>query len=107
MAFDDAGHVYVVDRNNHRVQKFSPRGEPLMTFESRTAAIGKLYFPRGIHVSQQFIYVTDDTLSVSVFTKNGEFVTSFVSMDWPRGITADEDGFLYVCTWKKNQIFVY
>ena len=27
VAFDDAGHVYVVEYSNHRVQKFSPRGE--------------------------------------------------------------------------------
>ena len=31
VAFDDAGHVYVVEYYNHRVQKFSPRGEQLMT----------------------------------------------------------------------------
>ena len=110
VAFDDAGHVYVVDQDNHRVQKFSPRGEPLMTFGSRTAAIGKLYYPKGIHISRQFVYVTEQTLSVSVFTTNGEFVASFGSKEelgGPRGITADEDGFLYVCDWSKNHIVVY
>ena len=110
VAFDDAGHVYVVDCGNHRVQKFSPRGEPLMTFGSRTAATGKLCHPRGIHISRQFVYVTDGTPSVSVFTTNGEFVTSFGSreeLDGPQGITADEDGFLYVCVWHKNHIVVY
>ena len=57
-----------------------------------------------IHISQQFVYVTDETPSVSVFTTNGEFVISF----WiSRGITADEDGFLYVCEWDKSQVVVY
>ena len=110
IASDDAGHVYVVDCYNHRVQKFSPRGEPLMTFESRTAATGKLADPRGIHISRQFVFVTDVTPSVSVFTTNGEFVTSFGSREelgWPHGITADEDGFLYVCDWNKSHIVVY
>ena len=110
VAFDDAGHVYVVDCHNYRVQKFSPRGEPLMAFESRTAATGKLYLPFGIHISQQFVYVTGMTPSVSVFTANGEFVTSFGSREelaGPQGITADEDGFLYVCEWNKNHIVVY
>ena len=107
VAFDDAGHVYVVEHVNHRVQKFSPRGESLMTFGSCT---GKLVSPNGIHISQQFVYVTDWTPSVSVFTTNGEFVTSFGSkeeLDHPQCITADEDGFLYVCEWKKNHIVVY
>ena len=110
VAFDDAGHVYVVDCHNHRVQKFSPRGEPLMTFGSRTAATGKLYYPIGIYISRQFVYVTDGTPSVSVFTTNGEFVTSFGSKEKlisPHGITADEDGFLYVCDWNKSHIVVY
>ena len=110
VAFDDAGHVYVLEYINHRVQKFSPRGEPLMTFGSRTAATGKLYHPFGIHIRRQFVYVTDKTPSVSVFTTNGEFVTSFGSkeeLDRPRGITADEDGFLYVCDGNKNRIVVY
>ena len=110
VAFDDASHVYVVDYYNHRVQKFSPRGEPLMTFGSRTAATGELYCPRGIHIRRQFVYVTDGTPSVSVFTTNGEFVTSFRSkeeLDWPGGITADEDGLLYVCEREKSHIVVY
>ena len=100
VAFADAGHVYVVDCGNHRVQKFSPRGEPLMTFGSRTATTGKLYYRNGILIRQQFVYVTEQTPSVSVFTTNGEFVTSFGSMEELanlKGITADEDGFLYVC----------
>ena len=110
VAFDDAGHVYVVDCTNCRVQKFSPRGEPLMTFGSHTAATGKLYRPSGIHISQQFVYVTDGTPSVSVFTTNGEFVTSFGSKEelgGPRGVTADKDGFLCVCELDKSQVVVY
>ena len=105
VAFDDAGHVYVVDHYNYRVQKFSPRGEPLMTFGS-----GKLNYPKGIHISRQFVFVTDGTPSVSVFTTNGEFVTLFGSREelgGPRGITADEDGFLYVCVYNKAHIVVY
>ena len=60
---------------------------------------GKLYLPNGIHISRQFVYVTDVTPSVSVFTTNGEFVASFGSkeeLSSPLSITADEDGFLYV-----------
>ena len=44
-----------------------------------------------------------------MFTTNGEFVTSFGSgeeLDWPHGITADEDGFLYVCSENKNCVVV-
>ena len=110
VAFADVGHVYVVDCGNHRLQKFSPRGEPLMTFGSRAAATGNLYYPNGILIRQQFVFVTEQTPSVSVFTTNGEFVTSFGSKEELanlKGITADEDGFLYVCEYNKNQVVVY
>ena len=110
IAFDDAGHVYVADNGNCRVQKFSPKGEPLTTFRPNVAVTGKLFFPKGIHISREFVYVTTKTPSVSVFTTNGEFVTSFGSeeeLGLPVGITADEDGFLYVCDWDKSHIVVY
>ena len=110
VACDDAGHVYVLEYINHRVQKFSPRGEPLMAFGSRTAATGELDQPFGIHIRRQFVYVTDKTPSVSVFTTNGEFVTSFGSKEElasPQCITADEDGFFYVCDQDKSHIVVY
>ena len=110
VAFDNSGHVYVVDCINNWVQKFSPIKNPLKAFGSRTPETGKLNTPRGIHISQQFVYVTDETPLVSVFTTNGDFVTSFGSeeeLDHPQGITADEDGFLYVCSLDKNQIVVY
>ena len=102
VGFDDAGYVYVVD--NKGVQKVSPKGEPLRRFGS------ELRLPLGINVSQRFIYVTEDLRPVSVFTTNGKFVTSFghrKELDWSRGITADEDGFLYVCSLNKKQIVVY
>ena len=76
-----------------------------MTFKSHMAARGKLAYPKGIHISRQFVYVTDVTPSVLVFTTNGEFVTSFGSkeeLDSPHGITVDEDRFLYVCSCDNN-----
>ena len=111
VAFDDAGHVYVVEFGNHRVQKFSPRGDPLLAFGREGSQSGKLNRHNGIHVSGKFVYVTDwSNNRVSVFTTNGEFVTSFGSreeLDRAHGITADEDGFLYVCSLTNNYIVVY
>ena len=111
VAFDDAGHVYVVDFGNHRVQKFSPRGDPLLVFGRKGSQSGELDYPSGIHIRGKFVYVTEwDNNRVSVFTTNGEFVTSFGSkeeLNQPYGITADEDGFLYVCSLTNNYIVVY
>ena len=105
--FDDAGHVYVVD---HRVQKFNPRGEPLLTFGRKGRHSGELLNPQGIHISGKLVYVTDWNNRVSVFTTNGEFVTLFgceEELGRSRGITADEDGFIYVCSSSNNSVVVY
>ena len=111
VAFDDAGHVYVVEQNNHRVQKFSSRGDPLLVFGRRGSQFEELNSPQGIDVRGKFVYVTEsNNKGVSVFTTNGEFVTSFGSkekLNLLRGITADEDGFLYVCSYGNNCVVVY
>ena len=111
IAFDDAGHVYVLEHTNHRVQKFSPRGGyPLLVF-GRKGRRKQLDRPNGIHIRGKFVYVTESNNNrVLVFTTNGEFVTLFESeeeLNCPCGITADEDGFLYVCSQNKNCVVVY
>ena len=111
VAFDDAGHAYVVEQYNHRVQKFSARGDPLMTIGRQGYKEGELYHPQGIHVSGKFVYVIErDSSRVSVYTTEGNFVTLFGSkaeLHCPRGIIEDEDGFLYVCSVKNDSLVVY
>ena len=108
VAFDEMGQVYVVEHWNHRVQKFSPNNQPLMTFGKRK---GELSFPGGIHIRGKFVYVTEcGNHRVSVFTTSGALVTSFGSsreLQVPGGISADDDGYIYVCNIGKNQIVVY
>ena len=115
VAFDDAGHVYVVEHSNHRVQKFSPRGDPLLVFGregSPLSGVGREGSPlSGVDIRGKFVYVTESNNNrVSVFTTIGEFVTSFGSREElisPCGITADEDVFLYVCSEINDCVVVY
>ncbi len=67
--------------------------------------MNKLSRPRGIYVSSQYVYVTDwDNDTISVYTTEGEHVTSFEQqgsnegdINGPGGVCVDKDGFVYVC----------
>ena len=111
IAFDDVGNVYVVEYLGHQVEKFSPRGESQLIFGCCGRYPGELKYPDGIHISGKFAYITESRNNrVSVFTTNGEFVTTFGSrteLNDPGGIIADEDGFLYVCGFDSNKVAVY
>ena len=111
VAFDSDANIYVVDCFNNRIQKFNSDERPLFSFGKQGSGPGELSHPKGIHISGDFVYVTEqDNHRVSVFTVSGEFVTSFGNageLDSPQGITEDEDGFLYICSENSNRIVVY
>jgi hypothetical protein len=73
------GHVYVVDRGNHRINVFEPDGAFLSSFGATQLA--KPSDPTWVAVdnnegspSHHDIYVTTDSFEVKQFTPSGEFV---------------------------------
>ena len=114
LTFDPAGSVYVADSGNHRVQVFSQNGTYLRTFGVLGSGPGELYWPRGIHVDHDHVYVAEEGNNrISLFNTSGAFITSFGrrgsgrELNSPRGITTDQDGFLYVCDCGKSRIQVF
>ena len=113
LTFDPAGDVYVADHYNHRVQVFSQNGTFLRTFGRCGSGPGDLFEPRGICVDHDYVYVAEwGNSRVSAFYTSGEFITSFGRRDYGegeliRGITIDQDGFLYVCDWGNDHIQVF
>ena len=72
--------------------------------------------PSGVTIdSTDKVYVTErDNHHVSVFTSDGQFLTSFETkgMDhgefmWPVGLTVDTNGIVYVCDTGNNKIKVF
>ena len=68
LAFDEDGHLYVVDRDNARVQKFNIEGKflcvigshPLLhLFEGFSYGCDQFSYPLGITVHKDTVYVTD------------------------------------------------
>ena len=97
---DRDGCLYVADYANGRVYMFSQSGSFLRFFGKRGSGPGELNGPRGIHVHNEHVYITERfNPRVSVFTTSGEFASSFAvgQSECGQGITTDRDGYLYVC----------
>ena len=95
VAVDNEQMMYVTDCSNDRVQVLTMDGRFIRSIGKKGNGQGDLYGPRGVCVTG-FVYVAD--YRVSVFTKDGQFVTSFGNghITSPRGVAVDSDGFVYV-----------
>ena len=113
IAIDSQGLVYVADYDNHRIQKFSPDGKLLGQFGPR-----QLNKPVGITIDTAatgLVYVSEGgNHRISVFTSDGVFVNSFGSIgsnidqfNNPRGLTVNDNGFVYVCDSGNGRLVVY
>ena len=74
VVFDSKNNLYVVDGNNHRIQKFDMRGNYLLQFGNKGTEVGQLSNPRGITVHNGRVYVADSgNKRVAVFQTTGQF----------------------------------
>jgi DNA-binding beta-propeller fold protein YncE len=100
---DADGNVYVVDLQNHRVQKFDPQGNVLLSFGSIEQGSNQMVSPRDVAVaSWGRIYVAEgygahvfdaDGNSTNTIGSYGDGVGEFHA---PRGVAVDEHGNFYV-----------
>ena len=76
--------------------------------------MGQLNKPYGVAIdSSDRVYVSDNH-RVSVFTSEGQFVTSFGNegngpgqFKYPRGLAVDSSGVVYVCDYSNNRVELF
>ena len=70
---------------------------------------GELDFPADVAIdSNDMVYVSElSNRRVSVFTSEGQFVTSFGEFQRPSGLAVDTSGVVYVCDFAKNCITLH
>ena len=106
---DRSGYVYVTDTGNHCIRSKK-------SFGKHGHYKGDLDGPYGIAIdSNDMVYVSEcGNHRVSVFTSEGQFVTSFGrkgvgpgEFNSPRGLAVDENGILYVCDYCNGRVQVF
>ena len=120
VAVDAAGHVYVADRDNHRIQTFTAGGRLLAVWGGVAGrAPGQLSDPYGV-AADGFgnVYVADtDNNRIVKFTAAGRFLAAWGAaggtgapgagdgeFNDPRGVAVDDRGDVYVADHGNNRI---
>ena len=116
IAVDGKGNVFVADRGNHRIQKFTEDGHFLKMVGSRGSSRLQFNSPEGIAVyrSGDRVYVVDandhvqvlklDLTFVKIFGKHGSGDGQFHS---PHGIACDSTGKVYVADSGNHRIQIF
>ena len=102
--------LYILEQDNHRVQKLTTSGQFISKFGKRGSENGQLISPRGICLDQNGrIYVSELSGNrVSVFESDGSFayhITGNLSTPW--GLTFDPSGNLHVCNYDSNYVSIF
>ena len=83
------GRVYVADRENHRVQVFTPEGEFLNQWTDFKC-------PMGLHIdANQVVYVTDQIPRISMYTLDGELLARGRTFEGAHQVYTDSQGDIY------------
>lgn len=108
---DKEGFVYVVDNENHTVNKFTTEGKFVSKFGSKGSESGQLNWPSAIsYGTEGHLYVTDDNHRVSIFTTSGKFVRKIElhddSLNHPIGIAVNELGKVFISDCWNNRLVI-
>ena len=116
IAVDTNDFVYVADRRNHRIQKFTADGEFVKEWGFLGSELGRLYNPRDIAVGADGgIYVVDETNHrIQKFTADGQLLAQWGGkgaegglLDTPFDIAIGPDGRVYVVDRGNTRIVAY
>lgn len=104
-AFDDSGHVYVLDGYNSRVEQFDTNGNFIRTWGSYGSGPGQFDQPEGLAVSRSGrVYVSDSlNFRIQVFSAGGVFLKQFGTIgtnegqfSFPGVIAVDSSNSVYI-----------
>ncbi len=120
IAVDLSDHVYVTDRYNGRIQKFTSDGMFVTKWGSRGTGDGQFREPHKIAVDDQgYVYVNDaENHRIQKFTSDGQFLAKWGwkstakkkairdgAFNYPMGIAVDGEGNIYVVDSNRMQRF--
>ena len=116
ISFDSTGNLFVADElGNNRVQVFTAAGEYIYQFKKKDGGV-ELKAPVGIALdANDIVYISErSSHSISVFTRNGQYLTSFGGkgsgpgqFNSPTGIAIGNDGKIYIADYNNGHVQVF
>lgn len=111
IAIDNEGYIYISDRKNHDIKKFSPTNGALVSkIGSKGRKHGSLMEPTSLAILNQELYVGDSGNNrISIFN----LVSQKLSYLFPLPFSGDISvaighlGYIHVCTSKSGQVLIY
>ncbi|MCI0471118.1 MAG: 6-bladed beta-propeller [Candidatus Aminicenantes bacterium] len=105
-------YVYVVDRENHRLQKFDTQGKYISKWGAWGYASKQFIFPQGVAVnwdsSDIHLYVADtENERIQKFSSNGQFELMWTNggkFQMPNGVAVNNNDFVYVTDKERNRV---
>lgn len=87
LARDNEGYLYVTDTGNHRVQKLTAEGVPMMSVGSHGNRLGQFAWPKGVAVDPNgHVFVADSRFAnVQIFDQQGQLLLFFGGPGRDRG----------------------
>ena len=119
LAVDSQGNVYVIDGDNHRVQKFDKDGNFVLSWGGLGAMDGKFLFhtnPDGFYGAitvdeNDDVYVGDHHNRIQKFDSNGTFLMKFGGTGYDDGefavlgwIAVESQGNIFTTDWSQNNV---
>ncbi len=109
VGFDSHNNIYVVDRGNERIVKFSSDGDFLSEWGEKGEGQGEFDFPHSIVIdSADKVFVADrENKRIQIFTANGAFLQERKEVGYPYVLLLDQDEGLWVTDARVEKISHY
>lgn len=110
---DPSDNVFVIENNNHRVQKFNSNGVFITKWGSFGTSNSQFNYPTGITSDLAGnIYVADTTNNrIQKFSNNGDYLTQWgvagsgpAQFNYPYSVASDSNGMIYVSDSNNNRV---
>ncbi|MBF0452130.1 MAG: hypothetical protein HQK75_15620 [Candidatus Magnetomorum sp.] len=111
VAVDSEENVYATDHMAHCIRKFDRNGNAIQKWGSYGSSPGQFWYPTGISVYMDAVFVSDANDRIQKFSLDGRFLKAWGErgsipgrFNKPQGIAIDINGFLYVADTLNHRI---